>query len=93
MTKFRKFTDWLWYNQWIFAPILYVAFCIWVFFTTEAEIGGVRVDRVTAGIAGLITTHVVFLLAIGGAWLLGKIIELITRRKWRKSEFNNKKTI
>ena len=81
MSRFRKFTDWLWLNQWVLAPIMYVAFCVWMFFTADVTIKGVRVDQVTAGTWSLIVWHIILLIAIGAGWGLHKLVDWITRRK------------
>ena len=88
MTKFRKFTDYLQKNSWIYAAFLYVVLCVWMYFTASLEIEGVPLDQHSAGIFSLIVWHGMLLLAFAGAWLLSRavdniavIIEWIKNRK------------
>ena len=81
MTKFRKFTDYLQKNSWIFAAFLYVVVCVWIYFTASLEIEGVAMPQHDAGILSLIVWHGMLLLAFAGAWVLHKIVELFSRFK------------
>jgi len=67
--------------RWVIVPVMYVAICVWMFFTAEVEIEGIKVDQVTAGTAALIAWHFMLLLAFAGAWVLHKIVELFSRIK------------
>ena len=88
MTKFRKLTDYLQKNKWIFAAFLYVILCVWIYFTAIVEIEGIPLDQHSAGFISLAAWHFMLLLAFAGAWLLSRavdniavIIEWIKNRK------------
>ena len=81
MTKFKKLTDYLQKNRWIFATFLYVTLCVWIFFTTKVEVEGYQLDQTSAGFISLAVWHFMLLLAFACAWLLHKAVELISRIK------------
>lgn len=81
MTKFRKLTDFLEKQRWIFAAFLYVTLCVWIFFTAEVEIEGYPLDQTSAGWIALMAWHIMLLVAFACAWLLHKIVELFSRIK------------
>ena len=78
MTKFNKIAM---KYRWVFAPVMYVAICVWIFLTAEASIEGYQLDQTTAGTYALIAWHTMLLVAFAGAWLLHKIVELFSRIK------------
>ena len=84
MTKFRKFTDWVWLHQWVAVPIMYVAMCVWMYMTASVTIEGVALPQHDAGIIALATWHGILITALAGAWLLNKIVELFGRIKKNK---------
>ena len=83
MTKFRKFTDWLWLHQWIAVPIMYVAMCVWMYMTATVTIEGVALPQHDAGIIALAIWHGILLFAFGAGWGLHKLSNWISniRRK------------
>ena len=80
----KKFTDWLWKNQWVAGAVMYVAICIWIYLTAQVEIEGVRLPQHDAGMLGLAVWHGMLLLAFAGAWLLHKIVEIFTKIRKNK---------
>jgi len=91
MSRFRKFTDWLWLNQWIAAPIMYVGFCIYMYMTATVTINGVALPQHDVGVIALITWHAILLVAFAGAWLLHKTVDNFVKirdyfRKIRKNK-------
>lgn len=61
--------------KWLVLPILYLAICIWTYFTATLEIEGVALPQHEAGMWGIIILHVMILLAGIGALALHYLIE------------------
>jgi len=66
-------------NRWLIAPILYLVVCVWTFFTATLSIGGNVLPQAEAGMYGLLTLHVMGLIAVVGAYVLHWIVELISK--------------
>ena len=93
MTKFRKLTNYLEKNKWIFAAFLYVVLCVWIFFTADVEIEGIALDQYSAGVISLIAWHTMLLLAFAGAWLLSRAVDNIAViTEWFKEGREKRKT-
>ena len=86
MTKFRKFTDWLWINQWIAGAVMYVVICVWTYLTAHVEIEGVALPQHDAGIIALAVMHGIILFAIGAAYLLNTIFNLFGKLRKNKND-------
>lgn len=84
MSKFRKFTDWLWIHQWIAVPIMYVVICVWTYMTAHVEIEGVALPQHDAGIIALAVFHGIMLFAIGAAYLLNFVMNLFGKIRKNK---------
>ena len=65
--------------RWVFAPIMYVAICVWIFLTAKMTIDGVQLDQVSAGTYALIAWHFMLLLAFACAWLIHKTVDNIMK--------------
>ena len=74
-----KIDNWLFKNKWVVLPVMYLAVCIWTFFTANVEIEGIALPQHEAGMWALIALHVIGLLSVLGAYLLHWIVELISR--------------
>lgn len=66
-------------NPLVFTGLMYIAMCIWMYYTAEVTWEGVKLPQHDAGIIALVIWHAILLLAIGGAWLLGKLADWITK--------------
>lgn len=75
----NKFDKWIFKNRWVLAPLLYVTVCVWTYFGVALEVDGIAVPRQEAGMWGLIGLHAMMLLAIAGAWLLHKTVNIIVK--------------
>ena len=75
----KKIQDFLIKNRWLIAPILYLVVCVWTFFTATLSIGGNVLPQAEAGMYGLLTLHVMGLIAVVGAYVLHWIVELISK--------------
>jgi len=64
--------------KWLVLPVMYLAVCIWTYFTATLEIDGVALPRHEAGMWGVIALHVMALLAVIGAYTLHYLIEGLT---------------
>ena len=80
----NKFDRIMFKYRWVFAPLLYLAICVWMFCTATVTIEGVQVDQVTAGTYALITWHAILLFALGAAWVLNKIVNWISNIKRKR---------
>lgn len=79
MKKFRKFTDYLEKNRWIVGSFLYIALCVYMYFTASLTIEGVALPQHDAGILSLAVWHGMILFAFAMAWLLHKSIDNIVK--------------
>lgn len=61
--------------RWLVIPVIYLAVCIWTYFTATLEIEGQVLPQHKAGMWALITLHVMALVAAIGAYMLHYLIE------------------
>lgn len=65
-------------HRWLVVPIMYLAICVWTYFTATLEIDGVALPQSEAGMWALIALHIMGLLAVIGAYALHWLVEGLT---------------